>query len=191
MYTWLYACFPFSWLGQPSGKTLLTALHKYFYQNYKTFPSHPEHAKSWFVFLSCCRCPGWQCSPSSGGWAEHIWWVSSGEGRSTHCPEPQWPYNSPSIWDCSRWGALDPPCQTQQTSAAEHSRVQEKTDAFTALGCSRKSQMASQSALSENSRWIFVVANFRLLPWGISLQGFLLWGRKWQGNLLLLPWKPP
>lgn len=41
----------------------------------------------------------------------------------------------------------------------------------------------------------FVVAKFRLLPRGTSLQGFLLWEIKWQarmeGNLLLLSWKPP
>lgn len=63
MYTWMYACFPFSWLGQWSGKTLLTALHKYLYQNGKAFPSHPEHAQIPFVFLSLCGSPNLRYSP--------------------------------------------------------------------------------------------------------------------------------
>lgn len=50
-----YACFPFNWLGQRSVKTLLTAPHKYFYQNGKAFPSHPEHAKIPLAFASFCR----------------------------------------------------------------------------------------------------------------------------------------
>lgn len=52
--TWMHACFPFNWLGQWSGKNLLTVLHKYFYQNGKAFPSHPEHAKIPFAFLILC-----------------------------------------------------------------------------------------------------------------------------------------
>lgn len=146
MYTWLCACFPFSWLGQPSGKTLLTALHKYFYQTCKAFPSHPAHAKGWFVFLSCCKCPGWQCSPALEGELSSSDGCAA-SGGSEH-KFPRWMSQHLGLQQLrSSLANSANPCGWPEQAAGG-------AEAGIAPGCSRKNEMLSESALSENSRWI-------------------------------------
>lgn len=63
LYVHMDVCMLSFQLVRPMGKPLLTALHKYFYQNGKAFPSHPEHAKIPFAFPSLCRSRTLQYGP--------------------------------------------------------------------------------------------------------------------------------
>lgn len=121
MHTW-YAYFPFNWSGQRSVKTLPTALRKYFYQNGKAFPSHPERAKTPLAFPSPCRGPASHDGPVLPAPPDEL---NTSDGaqqprrrrrrlEGALSSKPRRPCESPGVWDCIRSDASGPPRPTKQ-----------------------------------------------------------------------------
>lgn len=194
MHTWMHAYFSFNWLGQWSGKTLLTVLHKYFYQNGKAFPSHPEHAKIPLALPSLCRASTLHYDPILPALPGELN-RSDGCATSPEAPGQVRAHTSPSLNGPSSLSTLGAASAgmpwilhgklskwSWETSPSDQNRVSGKgrRSYYTRLKQEESDGIwEAANVLEQKFKTNFVVAKFRLLPWGISLQGFLLWEIKW------------
>lgn len=171
---------------------------------------HPEHAKTPLVLPSLCRASTLHYGPILAGLPGELN-RSDGCGASPGAPGQVRAHTSPSLTGPSSppalgaapagmpWilhGKLSKWCW--ETSPSDQSRVPGKDQSFYYTRLKQEESdgiWEAANILEQKFTMNFAVAKFRLLPWGTSLQGVLLWEIKWQecteGNLLLLSWKPP